>query len=96
MPTSEELRIREILAKLTPTLRDELESLQLRVTSTLQGFSSSYVEDAKFYALIVRDYLQLRLQHAQAIEQLSVVQDRCTELKLEIRGLKEQLYQAKS
>jgi hypothetical protein len=91
MLSAEELRIQDILAKMKPSLRDELEELKLRVDRTINNQSSSYVQDAKHYALLIKDYIDLRLQHAQAIDNLSSTQDRCNELLEENRALQRRI-----
>lgn len=85
MPTTEDLRRKEILEKLPVTIRDEMAALLKRADATLDWKSTSYVQDARHYALLLRDYAQLRIDFAAMHENLSDVQSRCTELKMELR-----------
>lgn len=59
-----------------------------RVSATLNKKSRSYVADACDYAHIVLAYIRLLRDHAQAIDNLTSVQQRCTELLIENRRLR--------
>jgi predicted nucleic acid-binding Zn-ribbon protein len=94
-------RLSVILASLTPTLRDDLapllnevEALRERIAATISDKSRSYVHDAKLYAsllgkfaIIARDYAQIRLANAELTEQVTAVQERCTALLEDNREL---------
>jgi len=101
-------RLSAILASLTPTLRDDLapllgevEALRDRIAATLGDKSRSYIHDAKLYAellrkyaIVARDYAQIRLANAELTEQVTAVQERCTALLLDNRELARALKEA--
>ena len=85
-----------LLDRLKPTLRDELAVIQQRISDTINMTGRAArlrsVQDAKYFALIAKDYIEIRLAFVQAVEQLGVVQQRCDELLAEnrkLRGIKE-------
>jgi hypothetical protein len=80
---------RDTIGKLKPILRDSVEVIRQRADAVISDRTAS--ADAKYFALIARDYVDLRLQHAQALDNLTDVQVRCDDLLGELRLLKVRL-----